>query len=454
MSTFPLIAHHRLDAVLARRGGAAVSAGRFLSDVDHLARLLPTGRHVLNLCRDRYRFTVALAACIASGRVSLLPSTYTPEMVRQMRRIAPELFCIADQDEPGVDLPVVAYPASTPGPATETAVPEIDGEQVVAQVFTSGSTGVPEPHLKRWGNLVRNVRAEAKRLGITPEHTIVGTVPAQHMYGLESTVLMPLQSGAAFHAGRPFYPADICAALEALPRPRVLVTTPYHLRALLAEQTALPAADLLLSATAPLSQSLAVEAEGRFAASLFEIYGCTETGQIASRRTAADAHWQTFPDVRLRPDGDAVWAEGGYIEAPTRLGDVIELVAADPSRFLLQGRHADLVNIAGKRASLAYLNHQLNAIPGVRDGVFLLPPDDDDGAPEGVRRLIALVVAPGLSPAVLSQALRERIDPVFLPRPVLFVDALPRTATGKLPGHAAQALLATLRPRARSGSSA
>ena len=371
MSTLPLIAHHCLDAAVAWRDSVPVSVRQFLSDVDHVAGLLPPGRHVLNLCGDHYCFTVALAACIVSGRVSLLPSTYTPETVRHMRRIAPDVFCIAEKDYSGVDLPVFCYPHSTLTPAASPAIPGIDCEQVIAQVFTSGSTGVPEPHVKRWGSLVRNVQEEAERLGVTRGHAIVGTVPAQHMYGLESTVLMPLQSGGALNAGRPFYPADICADLEDLPRPRVLVTTPYHLRALLAEQVALPVADLLLSATAPLSRDLAVEAETRFAAPLLEIYGCTETGQIASRRTTSGEAWQTFSDVRLRCEGEAVWAEGGHIEAPTLLSDVIELVGGDPTRFLLHGRHADLVNIAGKRASLRYLNYQLNAIPGVRDGVFL-----------------------------------------------------------------------------------
>jgi acyl-coenzyme A synthetase/AMP-(fatty) acid ligase len=454
MSTLPLIAHHRLDAVVARRDDVPVSVRQFLSDVDQVAGLLPPGRHVLNLCGDHYRFTVALAACIVSARVSLLPSTYTPEMVRQMRRIAPDVFCIADQDDGGVDLPVFHYPDRTPTPAADPAIPDIDCDQVIAQVFTSGSTGVPEPHVKRWGSLVRSVRAEAQRLGVIRNHAIVGTVPAQHMYGLESTVLMPLQSGAALHATRPFYPADICAELEGLPRPRVLVTTPYHLRALLAEQAALPAADLLLSATAPLSRDLAVAAEARFAAPLFEIYGCTETGQVASRRPTSGPAWQTFSGVRLRCEEEVAWAEGGHIEVPTPLGDVIELVNSDPTRFLLHGRHADLVNIAGKRASLGYLNYQLSAIPGVRDGAFLLPPDDDDGAAGGVRRLVALVVAPGLTPAALMQALRERIDPVFLPRPLLFVDALPRNAAGKLPDHATQALLATLRSQPATGTPA
>ncbi|MDP2266530.1 MAG: AMP-binding protein [Thiobacillus sp.] len=443
MSTLPLIAHRTLDAIVAWRNRTPVSVRQFLSDVDHVAGQLPQGRHVLNLCSDRYRFTVSLAACIVSGRVSLLPATHTPETVRQMQCISPDVFCITDHENGGADIPTFRYPESAPSPTANQTIPEIDCDQVIAEVFTSGSTGLPVPHTKRWGSLVRNARAEAERLGVHAAHAILGTVPPQHMYGLESTVLMPLQSGAALHAGHPFYPADICAQLAELPHPRMLVTTPFHLRTLLAEQTALPAVAQLLSATAPLSQELALEAEARFGAPLHEIYGCTEAGQIASRRTAADIEWRTLPDVLLGRDAETLWAEGGHVDAPTPLSDVIEPVGAGPkwTHFLLHGRHADLVNIAGKRTSLAYLNHQLNAIPGVLDGVFLQP---EDTHAAGVGRLTALVVAPGLAPAALTRALRERIDPVFLPRPLLLVDALPRNATGKLPDQMARTLLASL----------
>ena len=449
MSTLPLIAHRTLDAIVAWRNCTPISARQFLSEVDHVASLLPQGRHVLNLCNDRYRFTVSLAACIVSGRVSLLPSTHTAETVRQMQRISPDVFCITDHEQGGADLPTFRYPESAPPPAAHQTIPEIDCGQVIAEVFTSGSSGLPVPHAKRWGSLVRNARAEAERLGVNAAHAILGTVPPQHMYGLESTVLMPWQSGAALHAGHPFYPADICAQLAELPHPRMLVTTPFHLRTLLSDQATLPAVAQLLSATAPLSQALALEAEARFGAPLHEIYGCTETGQIASRRTATDTEWHTLPNVLLGRDAEHLWAEGGHIDAPTPLSDVIEPLGAGPkwTHFLLHGRHADLVNIAGKRTSLAYLNHQLNAIPGVLDGVFLQP---EDTHATGVDRLTALVVAPGLTPAALTQALRERIDPIFLPRPLLFVDALPRNATGKLPDQMARNLLASLQAPQRN----
>ncbi len=443
MSTLPLIAHRTPDAIVAWRNRAPITASRFLSEVDHVVSLLPQGQHVLNLCSDRYHFAVAFAACIISGRVSLLPSTRTPETMRQMKRISPNVFCISDHENGGADLPTFRYPRSAPAPVSNQPIPEIDCDQVIAEVFTSGSTGLPVPHTKRWGSLVLNARAEAERLGVQATHAILGTVPPQHMYGLESTVLMPLLNGAALHAGHPFYPADICAQLAELPHPRVLVTTPFHLRTLLAEQATLPAVDLLLSATAPLSQMQAQEAEARFDAPLHEIYGCTEAGQIASRRTAVDLEWQTLPNVVLGRDAHTLWAEGGHVDTPTPLSDVIEPMGDGPkwTRFQLHGRHADLINIAGKRTSLSYLNHQLNAIPGVLDGVFL---QLEATRTENVGRLTALVVAPGLTPAALTQALRERLDPIFLPRPLLFVDSLSRNATGKLPEQIARALLASL----------
>jgi acyl-coenzyme A synthetase/AMP-(fatty) acid ligase len=431
----PLIAHSHADAILAWRADGPIHAGRFLADAQRLAALLPAGP-VLNLCADRYRFAVGLAASILAGKISLLPSTHTPEMIRQMRALAPDLFCIADQARPDIDLPLLRYPEGE-APEVAFAVPLIDPQQVVAEVFTSGSSGLPVPHVKRWGKLVHNVRGEVQRLGLGPDYSLLATVPPQHMFGLESSVLAAWQSGAAFHCERPLFAADICDALERLPRPRLLVTTPYHLRALLNEVLTPPPVDLLLSATAPLSAELAAEAEATFGAPLMEIYGCTETGQLATRRTRDTQTWQPLPGVELRADEEGVIASGDHVEEPTRLSDFIEIDA--DGRFRLLGRVSDLINVAGKRTSLAYLNHQLNSIPGVRDGVFTFA--DGDGVVEAVVRLTALVVAPDLDRAALLAALRERIDPVFLPRPLLLVDALPRSATGKLPNLAVRELV-------------
>jgi acyl-coenzyme A synthetase/AMP-(fatty) acid ligase len=160
---------------------------------------------------------------------------------------------------------------------------------------------------------------------------------------------------------------------------------------------------------------------------------------MASRRTALEDQWWLWPGVRLTLSDGHCSAHGGHVERPITVADVLE--PTDDEHFILHGRTADLVNIAGKRSSLAYLNHQLNAIPGVIDGAFFVR-DDSQASLAGVTRLAALVVAPGLDAAQIIQALRARIDPVFLPRPLLLVEHLPRNATGKLPHHTLVALTA------------
>ncbi|GBL46471.1 acyl-CoA synthetase, AMP-(fatty) acid ligase [Sulfuriferula multivorans] len=437
MSRFPLVSHVSPDSIIAWRTEGAVTLRQFLTEVSQLAARFPARGHLLNMCSDRYRFSVGLAAAIVTGKVSLLPSTHTPETVRQIKVFAPDVFCLTDSDLCTVDLPLLRYPVMSGSQAEAFAIPQIDASQRIAVVFTSGSTGTPQPHPKTWGALVSSVQAEAARLGLLHNipHTLIGTVPPQHMYGFESTVLMAWHSGNALSHAQPFYPADICQALAAVPTPRVLVSSPVHLRALLDAELALPELALVVSATAPLSAQLAQDVEARCHAPLMEIYGSTETGLIATRRPAQSEEWRLLPGIKLIADGDSVCACGGHIETMIAMGDMLEPVSDE--HFLLHGRLADLVNIAGKRHSLTSLNHLLNSIPGVVDGAFYMPDESGNGH---ITRLAAFVVAPGLQAPRLLAALREHIDPVFLPRPLLFVEELPRNRTGKLPRAALQAL--------------
>ncbi len=434
MTARPLLNGYGAGAVFAYRSGRAVGVSDFLQDVARTAAMLPDRQHVLNLCADRYRFAVALGAALVRGQVSLLPPNQAPDLIERLATRYPGLYCLGDQaaqgSSPQCSLETVVFPEPAERGRATLPVPVLPETRAGVIVFTSGSTGEPVPHPKSWGSLVRSAQAEIERLGVDGNLSVLGTVPPQHVYGLESTVLMAMQGGCALHAGRPFYPADIRAALESLPRPRCLVTTPVHLRVLLAETELLPPADFLLCATAPLSPQLAAAAETRFAAPLHEIYGCTEAGQIASRRTVETDEWRALRGLTLRADGSGTWVRGGHVEQEVLLGDIIELRGRE--RFLLHGRTADLVNIAGKRTSLAHLNYHLNSIEGVRDGAFVMPEEEGVGVP----RLMAFVVAPGTERAAILDALRRRIDPAFMPRPLCLVEALPRNATGKLPRQA------------------
>lgn len=411
------------EEVIFRRGKEPVTAARFLAEVAALAARLPAEGPVLNFCADRYLALVGFAAALSRGLTTLLSADRSPQRLADIAGLHGARCAISDTE---ATLPVpVLRPEAGPGAAAPN--PLIPVGMVAAIAFTSGSTGEPRSHAKPWGALVAGARAAAERFGVTPGTSVVATVPAQHMYGFETTLMLPLHGGGAGHAGPVFYPSDIAEALAGVPVPRLLVTTPLQMRAVLGTGIALPPLAAVISATAPLDARLAAEAEAGWGAPVLEIYGATEAGSIASRRTLAGDAWGPYPGVvfEIGEDGAQVVVPG--LPAPVPLAD--ELEALPDGRFRLRGRRADMVKLAGKRASLAGLTSILTGLHGVEDGVFLAPQDLDSN-PRA--RLAALVVAPGMTAEAVTAALRERIEPAFLPRPLVLVDALPRDPVGKL----------------------
>lgn len=436
--SLPLIAGSP-SRVVAWRDGVAVTAGEFLAHVRCVADVLPDAVGAVNLCEDRYAFLVAFAALALRGQVNLLPPSRAPHAVDEVMGHHPGAYAIGEQ---ALDPAPAGYlripPLSRMAPAYGD-VPVIAADQVVAIGYTSGSTGKPKPNVKTWGSFVASNAGNEHMLvsAVGPTFHTVATVPPQHMYGLEMSVVMPLLSDAGIHAGRPFFPADVATALASLPEPRVLVTTPVHLRALVESGVALPSLAAFVSATAPMPVDLAVAAEARFGAPLCEVFGSTETCVFASRRTSTEEAWTLYDGVTLHPQPDGTLVDAPQVSEPVVLADIVTL-HDEGRRFRLRGRNTDLLEIAGKRASLGDLNRRLLAIDGVRDGV-LFQLDEADAA--GVRRIAGLVVAPGLSEQQVLAALRVAVDPVFLPRPLRVVTALPRNETGKLPRAELMALI-------------
>src|SRR4029079_12742793 len=133
------------------------------------------------------------------------------------------------------------------------------------------------------------------------------------------------------------YPADVRDALTEATGERVLVTTPVHLRALLAEEKSLPTLRLIVCATAPLPTEMAAEAEARYGAPVHEVYGFTEAGMVATRRTTEGGVRHALRGVELREEHSAVWVSGGHVPAPVAATDVLQL--GNAHTFILHGRN-------------------------------------------------------------------------------------------------------------------
>lgn len=424
--SLPLITDYEPHRPFAWRNDGAVTTGRALQDIQALAGRLEPGRFYLNLCDDRYHFTVSFAAVCLAGATNLLAQSRAEGSLEEARSGYPGT---ADLDDQWV---VEGLAGTAPGEPPATA-PDIEASHPAAVVFTSGSTGRPTPHPKYWGNLQVCTDLFLDRFFKgRRDLNVVATVPPQHMYGLETTVLPVLQAGMAAHAARPFTPWDVTHDLARVPAPRLLVTTPVHLHACLKAGVDFPGVAMVLSATAPLSRELAGAAEDRWQTILCEIYGCTEAGSLASRRPTRDEAWTLYDGMALSGSGP-LELRASHLPEPVALNDRLELL--DDGRFLFMGRAEDMLKVAGKRMSLLELNKQLLSLEGVEDAVAFSP---DEGQGE---RAAALVVAPTLSTKAIAGELARRIDPVFVPRPIVQVDALPRNRVGKIPREELEAML-------------
>ena len=406
-----------------------------------LARALPPALHIVNLCEQRAHFLALYCAALIARRTNLLPQARAPQVLAEVLAGYPGATAC---DDAWVERVLGEVPAPV-GAATSVQLPRAHVAQIV---FTSGSTGAPQAHLKRWGSLLASTACNAARLRECAGEGlawIVATVPAQHMYGCETSVLLPLAADMAVHAGRPLFPADVAAALEQVPAPRVLVSTPVHLRTLTEAAQPLPPLAAVVSATAPLDAALAQRIERCLGAPLLEMFGSTETCVIATRRTAHEVPWHLYPGVQLHEAPSGTRVEAPWFDVPTPLSDRTECVA--PDRFVLRGRSHDMVEVAGKRASLADLTRRLLAVTGVQDAIVFQPEDAPQAGGAGVvRRVAALVVAPGASAEDIRRELSGSIDAAFVPRPLLIVRTLPRNAVGKLTREALAAALRAAEP--------
>jgi len=151
--TSPLI-QRELDSVFARVSqwgfaslsdhSEAVTAKQFLSDASCLAERLPAQRYVINLCQNRYLFTVAFAATVSAERTNLLPQNRTLSTQQQLIDEYSDCCIVHDGLEELLAVPSVNIGNTLFTRCAEPANPNIPLDHIAALAFTSGSTGVPK----------------------------------------------------------------------------------------------------------------------------------------------------------------------------------------------------------------------------------------------------------------------------------------------------------------------
>lgn len=408
-----------------------ISAEKFLSHVQALAAQLPEGRHIINLCGNRYLFMVSICAAILRDQISLLPPNKNNGTQQTLASRYESVYVLHDgttvaEGLPGFDISGLDLDVES----TENLFRvEIPLQKLVLISFTSGSTGSSKPNLKTWDTLTKSTQIN-RRFMFSEERTyyLLATVPGQHMWGLETSVLMALFSAVCVSDVKPLFPKDIELQLRALPEPRVLVSAPVHLRAMMDETIDYPIVSTVLCATSPLNSELAKTVEHRLEGILREVYGCSEVGSMSVRRTAKTDIWRRFDGISMQQNKQGVVkVSTRYLPESIILQDKLELLS--DNQFRLVGRESDMIDIAGKRGSLAEINRLLSAFPGISDGVVIFPQQN-----RPVPRLVAIVVLKTGENTLdnLRAYFKTHLDAAFLPRPIFRVNQLPREESGKL----------------------
>jgi malonyl-CoA/methylmalonyl-CoA synthetase len=316
--------------------------------------------------------------------------------------------------------------------------------------YTSGTTGLPKGALLSHGNLLAS--AEALRLAWrwTPEDRLVLPLPLFHLHGLGVGLHGTLGAGASVVLRRSFAVDDVLDALGDHAGTLFFgVPTMWSRLAASTRVGELRRLRLGVSGSAPLAAELHAAIEAACGQRVLERYGMTETVMLTSNPYDGERRPGTvglpLPGVEVRLVGGTDEIEvrgpnvfGGYWERPEataesfvagwfRTGDVGSF---DPDGYLrIVGRRKELIITGGYNVYPREVEDVLRTDPAVHDVAVVGVPD-----PEWGERVVAVAEGDG-GPADTERVLAAAaatLAPYKRPRAVVWVDALPRNALGKV----------------------
>jgi acyl-CoA synthetase (AMP-forming)/AMP-acid ligase II len=334
-------------------------------------------------------------------------------------------------------------------------------EDLVALPYSSGTTGLPKGVMLTHRNLVANVLQSSALLETAPDDVVIGVLPFFHIYGMTVIMNLALHSGATV-VTMPRFDLEQFLRLHAEHGVTQCYAVPPMVLAL-AKQPAVDQFDLsalrfVMSGAAPLSAELANAAGDRLGCPVIQGYGMTETspvthvnplerhkpgsvGVLVPNTEGKLVDIATGEEVGVGERGE-VCVRGpqimkGYLndrEATDAMidpdgwlhtGDIA--VVDDEGYFTVVDRVKELIKYKGYQVAPAELEALLLEHPQIADAAVIGRPDEEAGEIP-----VAFVVAEGLEPDAVLSFVADRVAPYKRLRGVEFVDAIPKSASGKI----------------------
>lgn len=392
----------------------------------------------------------------------------TPEFgqaVSEAVSAAPEVeyLVVAGDYQPQVPASVRVHDWSSLVAAPPMEVSATDADTWALWLYTSGTTGKPKAAMHRHANIRHVYETYGKRtLGITAEDRCLSVAKMFFAYGIGNSLFFPLAAGATtiLERGRPA--ADTIGARARADQPTLFFGVPTFYNTLVNSDLAadtFASVRLGVSAGEALPIALQQKVLDRFGFEILDGIGSTEALHIFLSNAPGDIHPGTTGrpvpgyDVEIRDELGDVCPAGepgqlfirgeslatGYwrrtdAQRAVFLGDWMRTgdtyIRDDDGLYRCLGRSNDLLKAGGIWVSPGEVEARLLAHSGVAESAVVGVPDS-----AGLIKPVAAVVLRAGESVTQDELIgwcRDGLAHFKCPREILFVDDLPKTATGKL----------------------
>jgi acyl-CoA synthetase (AMP-forming)/AMP-acid ligase II/thioesterase domain-containing protein/acyl carrier protein len=405
-------------------------------------------------------YLVAILGCMAIGVCAPVNPAYT---VAELSRYAADSGAAAvvtdgaEGGSAGILAAELGLSVVRPGRRSAAAPHEpLSTADAALLLHTAGTTARPKQVPLSHANLLAAAANVVSSLSLTPADRCLDVMPLFHSHGLIGAALASLVAGGSVVCTPGVDPRRVVQWAQDTECTWYTAAPTVH-RLVLGAPGDWKGFRLLRSASAPLPPQLAEQLERRFDAPMIEVYGMTESYQIAAnplppgerRRGSvglatgtqiavldASGEVQTHGEGEVLVRGAALF--GGYsvpseanddafVGSWFRTGDMGRI--DDDGYLFITGRVKDQINRAGEKISPREVEEAILDHPDVVDVLVFGVPDEVLGEDVGC----AVVTASGshLDPGDLRVHLRPRLASFKVPRQVVSVKEIPKSETGK-----------------------